>query len=505
MFNWKIYKELYPELSRSLKSPPEFINHYNKVGKKLGLKGIITQLYPDFYWETYKEKYEDLANLNREDTELHWIKVGRIEGRNYKIGNDLVVERRIFRKYKCACIVYHSNKRHTKTDWINKCVNSIFAQSFCEFDIHELNYSGDHTFYFMDYYPKIKGEYYSHNKIFNNSYEAMTYLTELCLGKLNYDIVFNVDVYDYYEHERFIYQLNEIERGNVLCSSLAYFINRIDNNDKLVSENNTMFYDREIKIITNSDYKFPLVPIIIPPENIKKQILNNQNIVLSTGYCISKTLWLYKDSYGNSIRFRNDYPYNEISYLKRVVRNGLNISVVNKNQIFKRVHYEPNNEYQEYSINDNLDIYQICIIMRIDNVNNLNEILNIKYGENITINYIFFSDKIELGEMPNQTKKNIILIKKSCMTFEEVLKEIGYKIYHLSDYIIYIKNYNYSNKYSIVNLRETDTNDLLIIKTNRLYELIYYQKKALNFICDESDYKNLVENVFLEIIPITYN
>jgi hypothetical protein len=34
MFNWKVYKELNPELSSILKSPIDYINHYNKQGKK---------------------------------------------------------------------------------------------------------------------------------------------------------------------------------------------------------------------------------------------------------------------------------------------------------------------------------------------------------------------------------------------------------------------------------------------------------------------------------------
>lgn len=497
MFNWKVYRELNPHLDKVFKSPSEFINHYNKIGKKNGLKGSVNELYPDFYWEEYRDKYPDLINLNRMEVELHWIKIGRIERRYYK-NSEYKIDRKIFKKYKCACIIYHS-KEHNNLKWINKCVNSIFAQSFCEFDIHELNYSNEKKFYFSEYIPKIKGKYYSYQKNFDNSYEAMLYLMENCFRILNYDIVFNVDIYDYYEFERFIYQLNEIEKGCYLSSSLCYFIETKDNSDHLIEKNNTMIFDKTIHLITNTDFRQPITPIPIPFETISNQINLFDNILFNSGFCISKKLWEFLDKNNNFIRYRNDFPYSDISFLKRLVENNIPIGIVNRNQIYKRNHFNID-KITTFSIKPNLIPFQIAVIYNYDNYSNFESIYNYLNSNNSNINFFIFSNTSLnlINKLDKNDRKKILEINLNFNDTYDAIDKIGNKIFLMSDYIIYIKHLNFSTKYFILKLDEVNNEDILIVKTNNLYLDYIVKNLKRKFKIDEI-FNTIEENIELII------
>lgn len=45
---------------------------------------------------------------------------------------------------KCAVIFFHKNiQKIYKQHWIDKCVKSVLAQSYHDFDIFEINYGGE--------------------------------------------------------------------------------------------------------------------------------------------------------------------------------------------------------------------------------------------------------------------------------------------------------------------------------------------------------------------------
>jgi hypothetical protein len=426
--------------------------------------------------------------------------------------------------------VYHNNN-YKNTAWINKCVNSIFSQSFCEFDIHELNYSNEDVFYFKNYIPKIKGNFFSYKKFLSNSLEAMNYLLEYCFNKLNYDIVFNIDLYDYYEHERFIYQLNEIEKGSYLCSSLCYFVETVKGVDQLINNDNTMLFDKEIRLISNKEYKQPMTPTIISPENVAFQINKNQNIIMPSGLCFTKQLWDFKDKLGNPIRFRNDFPFHFFSFFKRCIDNGIKISIVNRNQIFKRIHYEfypknkpptienltelteKNNSYLEeiieYSPYPNFTSYQIVFLIKFTTYSELFNILKIKFPTHISISYYVYNCLI-----PNEDflEDNKILkeVKFFDNTFDDCIKIIGHKLYLISDYIIIINDIlNPKNIEKILKIEETDDNEFLslgkefkIIRTNKFYYEYFIIEKNIIIDVEEISETQTDENIKLEINPV---
>jgi GR25 family glycosyltransferase involved in LPS biosynthesis len=84
-FNWEIYRELNPDLVKAgLTTQFDFVNHYIINGKNEKRKYSVYQLYPDFNPIRYSQNYNDLRNLNVAQLEIHWIKHGKKEGRNYK-------------------------------------------------------------------------------------------------------------------------------------------------------------------------------------------------------------------------------------------------------------------------------------------------------------------------------------------------------------------------------------------------------------------------------------
>lgn len=475
MYNWKLYKELYPEIANVLKSPTEFMNYYNKIGKVRGHIGNINQLYPDFFWQTYQEKYPDLALLNRIDTELHWIQKGRLEGRTYNNSPLLTIDKRVFKKYKCAVIVYHHDKIYTNETWIKKCANSIFAQTFCEFDIHELNYSNSDKSYFQNYIPKIKGQYFFHKYSLKNQIESLTFLLEKCFNELSYDIVFNTDVYDYYEFERFIYQLNEIDNGSDICSSLSFIIEtNYEGHDKLVSENNTMIFDREFYYITKKEQLQPTTPIKIPYEKVHSQIEKNSNIINFSGLCFTKKCWNHISNNIN-IRFRADFPFHDLSYYKRIINANLKISIVNRNQVFIRKCYKPIINYysmplplslRNMNIEPNISKYIIFIFYYFNDIKSLESLLKLEPKLNeITLYFFIISEKVD--ELISYNSNNIKILNYKNFTIKEILELYGFSINLFCDFIVFIKNYNENTYNNILSLTD-DNNNLKIHRVSNL-------------------------------------
>jgi hypothetical protein len=117
---------------------------------------------------------------------------------------------------KCAVIIYHSNAlKIYKREWIDKCVDSIMAQTYKSFDTIELNYTQDGSADFFTKGQLIK-------KPMTNHIQAMNYLIDFCLN-LDYDVIFNVNLDDYYTPDRFEKQINAIINGADLVSSNFYY------------------------------------------------------------------------------------------------------------------------------------------------------------------------------------------------------------------------------------------------------------------------------------------
>ena len=117
---------------------------------------------------------------------------------------------------KCAVIIYHANaSKIYKQEWIDKCISSIENQTYKTADIFELNYGSDGKFY-------TKG--FTFSAQFSNHIQAMNHLIAMVLSR-GYDIIFNTNLDDYYEPNRFEAQIAAINNGAQLVSSNFHYFN----------------------------------------------------------------------------------------------------------------------------------------------------------------------------------------------------------------------------------------------------------------------------------------
>jgi hypothetical protein len=83
-FNWEIYKELNPDLSKAgLHTKEQVESHYRIYGIREKRKVHVHQAYAGFNPTVYRNRYPDLKHLNDIQVSLHWLKNGRKEGRKY--------------------------------------------------------------------------------------------------------------------------------------------------------------------------------------------------------------------------------------------------------------------------------------------------------------------------------------------------------------------------------------------------------------------------------------
>jgi hypothetical protein len=134
---------------------------------------------------------------------------------------------------KICCILYHSNiNKIYKTEWIQKCINTINNQTFQDFDIFELNYGEDSNS--LENFFKSKNQYNFLNIKMNNHAEAMNHLLDLVFKEKNYDLCFNINLDDYYDLNRFSKQIDVMNQGFDVSSSEYIFIQEINNEDRIL-------------------------------------------------------------------------------------------------------------------------------------------------------------------------------------------------------------------------------------------------------------------------------
>jgi hypothetical protein len=87
-FNWEIYSLLNPDLKKAgLTTKQQLEKHYRINGFKENRNTNLYQLYPDFNVTNYKNNYIDLCHMNNQQLEIHWLRNGRYENRQYNKNN----------------------------------------------------------------------------------------------------------------------------------------------------------------------------------------------------------------------------------------------------------------------------------------------------------------------------------------------------------------------------------------------------------------------------------
>jgi hypothetical protein len=180
---------------------------------------------------------------------------------------------------KSIAILYHSNLfNFLNVNEIFQCINSIYEQTYQDFDILELNY-GEDTTSLLKLFSTLFGnkkKFFEH-KHYHNHVDAMNHCLKKCFDELDYDIVFNINLDDYYQPERFQIQYNKI-------TNESYDL--VTSNIKLIQTINNKIVEREIKYIKKDLNKEQ------ESYYIKNKILIEKKNIMSLTCCaFTKIFW----------------------------------------------------------------------------------------------------------------------------------------------------------------------------------------------------------------------
>lgn len=211
---------------------------------------------------------------------------------------------------KSIAIIYHSNLfEFIDTDCIFKCIESISEQTFSQFDILELNYGNDviSLLKLFSNYFKDNKKYFDH-KPMKNHVDALNYCLTKCFDELDYDIVFNINLDDFYNINRF-----QIQYDKILHDSYD-----------LVTSNIKLFQEVDHKIIQRF-VNYIKTDLTKEQESyfIKNKILFEKKNVLSLSpAAFTKIFWLSIDK-----KIDDAIPVEDFFLWKKLLQNNPNIKI----------------------------------------------------------------------------------------------------------------------------------------------------------------------------------
>ena len=136
-------------------------------------------------------------------------------------------------KKKIGVIVFHKDiKKIYRPEWIQKCVGSIIGQTNQDFKVYEINYGGDDYSIIKEFSKGFRRHKFIAEE-FSNHAEAMNRIIDEAF-KDGCEYVFNTNVDDYYELERFDKQIEYLKMGYDVVSSDFSYISEIDGNDQFL-------------------------------------------------------------------------------------------------------------------------------------------------------------------------------------------------------------------------------------------------------------------------------
>lgn len=241
---------------------------------------------------------------------------------------------------KCAVIFYHKNiKKNYKERWYIKTVETILNQTYKNFDILEINYGGD-DYSVLDSFT-FSNKHYFYKKKLNTHTEAMVFL--LNIGFEKYDVIFNTNLDDYYMTNRFEKQLECIDNGYILCSSI---MNYITENKEIDDDYVTLEWTAETYGIKPTTEKY------ININDIKEQLNKDHNVMCHPCIAYTKEFWNSYDINNNLLRYRDDKPFEDLTLWKRAINSNINMTIINEPLINYRLHENQIGEQSKKSKKD---------------------------------------------------------------------------------------------------------------------------------------------------------
>jgi hypothetical protein len=213
---------------------------------------------------------------------------------------------------KCCAIIYHKNALSLyNPKWIKECLMSIDKQTFKSFDILELNYGND-TCSIMDTFNINKKRYFWKIPMDNHAH-AMNFLLTAAFEKYNYDFVFNINIDDYYDLDRFKTQLSYHDKYKFeVCSS----------NHKVHHGNiNYLEFIDYVKVPSGNDF-------------IKSYLDIDKNIICHPSVCFYKSFWKKTPE----ICYKDEIPLEDYYLWNRCIANDINLLIIPEFLVIYRKH-----------------------------------------------------------------------------------------------------------------------------------------------------------------------
>jgi hypothetical protein len=245
----------------------------------------------------------------------------------------------------------------------------------------------------------------------------------------------------------YINQKSESEEIDIICNK--YDVNKIiyeDNNFKWIKDDNIENY--------------PYSNNIIDTNIIKNNILSLNNLINHSGVCFTKKFWNSTDKYNNKLKYRNDKPYEDISLWYRGYENNINITIVNQNLIYYRIHQSQIGSQLKQIQNSGIKIdtfcegpnlidYQIGILVNI-NFSDIYKIENLNKNifsdrQKYYFLYIHKNDEIGIIEYLNNLSISYSIIcydNNKLEDYDDIVNLFDVSIELNSDYLYIIKELN---------------------------------------------------------------
>lgn len=237
-------------------------------------------------------------------------------------------------KTRAAVIFFHKNlTKIYKNRWWQKCVVSVLEQSYQDFDILEVNYGGD-GFCLMNEFKYHNKKAFFFNEAFDTHTEAMMFLLDKAFREMDYHIVFNTNLDDYYHESRFAKQVACIDQGYDLCSSYMTYITEergVDKETMVWGSHRYGFDDIHFDVVDGASY--------VDLKNIQAQLAKDHNVINHSCVCFAKGFWEGKDKHGNWLRYRDDKPFEDLSLWQRAAFDStVKLTIIPESLILYRLH-----------------------------------------------------------------------------------------------------------------------------------------------------------------------
>lgn len=238
-FNYLNYKNNYSDLNNMNKKESElhWLIHGIKEGRTYS---SIYNIYSDFDSETYKNNYPDLTNMNKKELELHWLHHGVNEGRTYKslatskpIGlsfNNTVKNKDTQINKISIIMVFNNNLQNQLINTLNSLNNYINKYNF-EVIISNVDSCEELKTHLSSYKFDIK--YIDNTNSVSNAY---TKAVDLSSG----DIIFIQKAQCFHVGDLFGYAINNLGENDYLAFS-CYNTNSVELNNDLINNLDNMY------------------------------------------------------------------------------------------------------------------------------------------------------------------------------------------------------------------------------------------------------------------------